>query len=208
MPRLILKLCLISLVFNCLFAVGVLKPQYATASTVLPTAKQTTSELIYPISRGSERVTKKPFGIFVSPKNSPVSPERFSGYHAGIDFEIFPQEQNKDVPVYAVCAGKIIFKNWVRGYGGVVVEFCKLNQQPVTVLYGHLRLASIVLPKGKFIATGQKIGVLGNGYSKETDGERKHLHFGVHKGANLDLRGYVHRQRDLSSWLDPVPYLH
>ncbi|NTU99252.1 hypothetical protein HGA64_04600 [Candidatus Falkowbacteria bacterium] len=40
-----------------------------------------------PISDALSRVTKKPFGIKVSPKNSSVSPERFTGYHTGVDFE-------------------------------------------------------------------------------------------------------------------------
>ena len=38
-----------------------------------------------PIGQTEERITKKPFGIKISPENSPISPERFSGYHTGID---------------------------------------------------------------------------------------------------------------------------
>ena len=33
------------------------------------------------------RITKKPFGIFITTQNSPVQPERFSGYHTGVDVE-------------------------------------------------------------------------------------------------------------------------
>ncbi|MGE5392302.1 MAG: hypothetical protein ACM3NH_00970 [Candidatus Saccharibacteria bacterium] len=39
-----------------------------------------------PLADWQERVTKKPFGIFVSPGHSPVDPERFRGYHTGTDF--------------------------------------------------------------------------------------------------------------------------
>jgi hypothetical protein len=30
---------------------------------------------------------KKPFGIYITPENSPVQPENFTGYHTGIDVE-------------------------------------------------------------------------------------------------------------------------
>ena len=36
-----------------------------------------------PISNPLERIIKKPFGIKINPANSPVQPERFSGYHTG-----------------------------------------------------------------------------------------------------------------------------
>src|SRR4030067_1140465 len=42
-----------------------------------------------PINRADERVTKKPFGIFITPQNSPIQPEKFSGFHTGADFENF-----------------------------------------------------------------------------------------------------------------------
>jgi hypothetical protein len=34
-----------------------------------------------------QRVTKKPFGLYVDPDNSPVQPEMFTGYHTGADAE-------------------------------------------------------------------------------------------------------------------------
>ncbi|OGY93011.1 MAG: hypothetical protein A3H70_05580 [Candidatus Komeilibacteria bacterium RIFCSPLOWO2_02_FULL_48_11] len=70
-----------------------------------------------PLARANERVTKKPFGLYVTLKNSPVLPERFTGYHTGADFEIFADEKNKPVQVTAVCAGKLIAKQRVTGYG-------------------------------------------------------------------------------------------
>jgi hypothetical protein len=157
---------------------------------------------VAPISNARARITKKPFGIYVTPKNSPVSPERFTGYHTGVDFETFASEQTIDVPVYAVCAGTLIYTNWVSGYGGVAVESCTLNGQPVTVLYGHLNVASIMPALHASLAAGQKIAVLGKGYSTETDGERKHLHLAIHKGTAIDLLGYVQNRSDLTAWLD------
>ena len=101
-----------------------------------------------PLDRASERVTKKPFGIYITPKTSPVQPERFQGYHTGTDFEIFPEELNADVPVHAICTGKIAVKRSASGYGGVLVQNCELNNQPITVIYGHLKLASIAKNAG------------------------------------------------------------
>lgn len=158
---------------------------------------------VAPISNARARITKKPFGLYVTPKNSPVSPERFTGYHTGVDFETTPAEQNVDVPVYAVCAGKLIYANWVSGYGGVAVESCTFNGQPVTVLYGHLNFASILSSVANMpLAAGQKLAVLGKGYSTQTDGERKHLHLAIHKGTAINLLGYVPQKSQLSSWLD------
>src|SRR4030042_1218728 len=63
------------------------------------------SEDNLPLARARERVTKKPFAIKISPDNSPVSPEKFSGYHTGTDYEIFPEEENSDIRVFAVFDG-------------------------------------------------------------------------------------------------------
>ena len=43
----------------------------------------------------------------------------------------------------AVCTGPLRLKEWATGYGGVAVEQCQLDKQTVTIIYGHLRLASI-----------------------------------------------------------------
>jgi len=48
---------------------------------------------------------------------------------------------------------------------------------------------------------------LGKGYSDETDGERKHLHFAIHKGTKIDVRGYVQTKGELQDWLNPLPLL-
>lgn len=160
-----------------------------------------------PLDRSGERVTKKPFGIFITPQNSPVKPEKFRGYHTGTDFEIFPEELNADVPVRAICDGKIAQKKYASGYGGVLVESCELDGAPITVVYGHLKLASIAKKTGDDLAKGEEIGILGKAYSAETNGERKHLHLGVHKGTSINIFGYVPKEADLSEWIDPVKYM-
>jgi len=167
----------------------------------------TLTRLHEPITNALTRVTKKPFGIYISPKTSPVQPERFMGYHTGVDFETTPAEQNIDVPIFAACDGKLLLKKYATGYGGVAVQSCRLDGTDVTVIYGHLRLASIAPNVGDGLKAGDKIAVLGTGYSTETNGERKHLHFGIHKGTSVSILGYVQTQNALSGWLDAEKYL-
>ena len=156
-----------------------------------------------PIADALTRVTKKPFGLKVSPSDSPVDPERFSGYHTGVDFETFPEEQDAEVSVYAVCEGPVVLKRIVTGYGGVLIQRCILEGEEVTVLYGHLRLSSIPAKLNETLVKGQRIGLLGQGYSSETDGERKHLHLSIHKGASIVLLEYVQEPERLEEWIDP-----
>jgi len=160
-----------------------------------------------PLDRAAERVTKKPFGIYITPQNSPVQPERFQGYHTGTDFEIFPEELDADVPVRTICPGKIAVKRFASGYGGVLVQNCTLDNQPITVVYGHLKLASISKNTGDQLDAGEEIGILGRAYSPETDGERKHLHLGIHKGTSINILGYVQNKNELSGWVDPCEFV-
>ena len=174
------------------------------AASNAPAAASSAAPFVDPLSDARSRVTKKPFGIHIDPKHSPVSPERFTGYHTGVDFETAPAEQDADVPIYAICSGKLLVKEYASGYGGVASESCTLDGAPVTVIYGHLRLASIAAKAGAALEAGEEIGVLGKGYSSETDGERKHLHLGIHKGAAVNLHGYVATEAELSAWIDPL----
>jgi hypothetical protein len=160
-----------------------------------------------PLDRAKERVTKKYFGIFINPKTSPVQPEKFSGYHTGTDFEIFPEELSAQVDVRAICDGKLILKKTATGYGGVAVQSCILGDQPVTVAYGHLKLTSITSAIGTDLKAGDILGQLGAAYSPETDGERKHLHLGIHKGTAVNILGYVQTESALADWIDPCLYV-
>ena len=160
-----------------------------------------------PLDRASERVSKKTFGTKVSPNDSPVQPEKFSGYHTGWDFEIFPDELKKDVTVTAFCGGKVRVKETASGYGGLLVQDCNVDNVPMTVVYGHLQLASVEVKVGDYRAPGDRIGWLGDDNSSQTDGERKHLHFDLHKGTTVNIRGYVSTEAELTDWLDPKNYL-
>lgn len=163
-------------------------------------------ELSVPIDRASERVTKKPFGIFIDPETSPVKPERWNGYHTGTDFETFPEERDADVAVRAVCDGTIVVKRRAGGYGGIVVERCEIDGEEVTVVYGHLALPSVGPDIGDAVRRGDVIGILGAAGSADTDLERKHLHLGIRRGADVDIRGYVGDRVALSGWIDPCGF--
>jgi hypothetical protein len=159
-----------------------------------------------PLDRAKERVIKKYFGILIDPETSPVQPERFRGYHTGVDFEIFSEELNAEVDVHAICDGRLILKKTASGYGGVAVQSCALDNNPVTVVYGHLKLASITKNSEADLKVGDVIGQLGVAHSTETDGERKHLHLGIHSGTAVNILGYVQTKSALSDWVDPCLY--
>ena len=172
--------------------------------TVTITKNELSSKQIFisPLNNALSRITKKPFGIYISPTNSPVTPEKFTGYHTGVDFETFPIEQKEDISIVAICDGKLLEKKQARGYGGMIVQSCLLDNSPVTVIYGHVRLLSVKNSIGEVLRTGEFLGLLGTGYSAETDGERKHLHLGIHRGEKIDTRGYVQTEIELKNWID------
>lgn len=173
-----------------------------------PISEKSTPTVVLPVAGFYGRVTKKTFGMYITPKTSPVQPERFTGYHAGADAETTPSEQSIDVPVFSIAAGTVTLARYVSGYGGVVMIRYAINGKSVTALYGHVRLASVRVKVGDSVHAGQQIAVLGTGYSAETDGERKHLHFAILVGASSIVKGYVSAKSQLSAWLDPVTWLH
>lgn len=154
-----------------------------------------------PVAGFRDRVTLKPFGLRVSPRSSPVQPERFSGYHTGADIEFSDTEA--EVEVHAIEQGTVTLVRVADGYGGVVVIKHDVDGTTYQVVYGHLDPAT--LPKlGQTVARGDVLGQLGEGGTTETDGERKHLHFAVYTGSQPNIRGYVSREADLKAWIDPL----
>ena len=166
-------------------------------------AEPSGATLVEPIADMKARVTKKPFGIFITPETSPVQPERFRGYHTGIDVEY--EDAMDDIPVVAIADGTVLTSRTASGYGGVVVIRHVLANETVLALYGHLD-PSMLPSQGGIVAAGERIGVLGAGDTSETDGERKHLHFAILKDGAVDLRGYVQNQSELSLWYDPFTF--
>ncbi len=147
-----------------------------------------------------ERITKKNFGIYITPDSSPVENDKFTGYHTGVDAEF--TDTSADIPVYAIADGTIVLAKWVNGYGGLIVIRHIINGAPLYALYGHLDEASFT--QATTVTRGERIAVLGDDHSHETDGVRKHIHFAIYTGEKVDYRGYVPEQEDLASWMDPV----
>jgi dienelactone hydrolase len=150
------------------------------------------------------RVTKKPFGLEVSPEHSPVSPERFRGFHAGTDFELSASENPLAFEVPAICDGVILSAGRVSGYGGAVTERCSIDGSEASVVYGHLAVSALRVKTGQNVIAGQALGRLGKGNTAETDYERSHVHIGIHRGPKSDVRGYVQTRDALKEWIDPL----
>jgi len=178
-------------------------PTATVSVTVSPSATATPKQSTFadPVVDFRSRVTKKPFGIYITRQNSPVQPERFTGYHTGADAEY--EDVTDDVPVYAIADGKVVLSQTASGYGGVFMISLELNGTTHTALYGHIRPSSLP-KKGMEFEKGDPLALLGTGYSSETDGERRHLHFAVLSNDRVDIKGYVQSESDLSGWIDPL----
>jgi murein DD-endopeptidase MepM/ murein hydrolase activator NlpD len=176
-----------------------------SSSKTQPPSDANRNSLTEPVEKFKQRVTKKPFGLYVSPTNSPISPEKFTGFHTGADSEY--QDITGNVPVYAIADCVVVLSKTASGYGGVFVVKFIFDNHPYTAIYGHIRPTS--LPKvGQTFTRGEEIALLGTGYSKETDGERRHLHLGIMPGSSPNIKGYVQHKTDLKNWLDPMTFFN
>ncbi|MEK7146266.1 MAG: M23 family metallopeptidase [Patescibacteria group bacterium] len=160
-----------------------------------------------PIEGFRKSVNLKPFGIYITPQNSPVDPERFTGYHTGVDVEMNEADLSRDIWIYSVAQGVVVEAREADGYGGVVAIQHTIEGQAYVAIYGHLDVASLKVIPGQNVVAGTPMGLLGEGYTDETDGERKHLHFALIPGETVDLKGYVQSEAELSKWVDPLTIL-
>lgn len=154
-----------------------------------------------PLKNWSERITKKPFGILISPETSPVQPENFSGYHTGTDFEIFDSELETEVEVKAICDGEVVESRYINGYGGVTMQSCTVNDKKILVLYGHVDISNAKSSIGT-LKKGETISILADDNSYFSDKERKHLHLGIIDSQTINYKGYVESESLLVNWLD------
>ena len=162
-----------------------------------------------PLSNMKERPQLLLFGMYVTPDpaQNPIDPpERFTGYHTALDIETLNYEQTEEVPVKAVCDGNVLKSGVVEGYGGVIIQQCVLDNQDVTVIYGHLDTATLAF-ENMHVIQGQRIGTLAPHKSEASGNTRKHLHLGIHKGTDIDVRGYVDSEEELNEFLDPKEVL-
>lgn len=177
------------------------QPTTAPEQAEQPAPIVETSPYAEPVAEFKARITKKRFGDYITPATSPVQPERFSGFHTGVDVEY--QDVTTDVPVSAISDGEVVYSQFVSGYGGVVILRHTIGGTPRLVLYGHLRPSTLPVV-GSTVTRGQIIGQLGTGFTTETDNERKHLHFAIIAGTTLNLRGYATSESALKDWIDPL----
>ena len=162
--------------------------------------KTVSAQVYLPVKNFFQNQAVNPFGVFRS--------NRFVGYHSGVDVEIDPSDLYKKVPVYAIYDGEVKKVELAAGYGGVVAIEHDLGKLSLMGIYGHLRLWDINVKEGQKITAGYLIGYLGADASAETDGERKHLHFGLFKGEDVDIKGYVDSLAELKrNWLSPNEFL-
>lgn len=126
-----------------------------------------------------------------------------SGPHLGIDIKA-----DEDDNVYAIADGKVMFSSMDRhGYGGVdwddiggdlVVEHYDSNNQPFTVLYGHVKNITNLTK----IVRGAKIAEIG-----PYKGGVTHLHFGIRFPANNDENRYDGYGLEDKGFVSPLDFL-
>ena len=158
-----------------------------------------------PISGSRNRPVALAFGMHVTPdadSNPIVPPERFEGYHVGMDYEVFASELNEGIPISAICGGSVLYCGFAEGYGGVLTQRCEINGEQVTVIYGHLDGEGLT-PEGAILSAGEQLGKLAPARSFWSGENRNHLHLGIHKGEVPDLRGYVQEPMELEQFMDP-----
>lgn len=162
-------------------------------------------EYFYPINNYNQRVSIRSFSksVKAGDEKSLDCGAVFSGFHTADDLEVIPSELNREVKVYAITDGLVKKVETVTGYGGLIVITHELEDQKVTAYYGHLDLKGASVQVEQKVEAGQPLANLGDHCSSETANERKHLHFGIHKGNQIDIRGYVDSESELNQWLNP-----
>lgn len=140
--------------------------------------------------------------------------DRFNGYHVGDDLEVV-QDNKMLEKVYAIADGRVSLLEWVPGYGGLIMiehhSEClpgvSSECMPFTSLYGHVDVGYADVEVGDEVVAGQRIGILGEGGTQETDGERKHLHFAIAEGLGAPQKGYETDPKRLVNWVNPYDLL-
>jgi len=178
-------------------------PEPTPEPTLPPPPPPVETGLAEPVAEFKTRITKKSFGIYITPQNSPVQPEKFTGYHTGVDAEY--DDVSADVPVRAIESGIVVRSQTVSGYGGVMVVRHPIKGSDKLVLYGHLDPMSMKSVNAS-VTKGEQIAILGEGFTSKTSGERKHLHFAILAKSTVDWKGYVQNQSELSGWHDPLTF--
>lgn len=85
-------------------------------------------------------------------------------------------------------------------------QSCILDGEDIIVLYGHLAISGLTRD-AVTVKAGDTIGRLGAAHTPDTDGNRKHLHLGIHRGTKAVMLGYVQTEAELKDFIDPATVL-
>ena len=164
--------------------------------TVETTGGSEETRIVFPVENYREGRWFKTFGEYID--------DRFTGYHVADDVE--PDSLERETPVVSITKGTVARVDFVGGYGGLVVVEHTVDREVITALYGHLDLGSVRFKSGDLVEAGEFIGNLGDDASEETDGERKHLHFGLHEGRSEKINGYEANVSAVRDWINPTDF--
>lgn len=154
------------------------------------------TSVVFPVDEYIARRNLKAFGEYIQ--------DRFTGYHVADDIEF--TDIMEAVPVRAIADGEVLEKKeFISGYGGVARILHHVNGEQVTAIYGHLDFDGVELQEGDQVTKGQVIARLGEKGPK-TDGERKHLHFGLYKGDERRINGYEASASSVDTWINPTSF--
>jgi hypothetical protein len=151
-------------------------------------------KIVLPVEEYVSRRTFNGFGE--------LSQASVTGYHVAEDIE-YVDMLSEEIPVVAIADGVVLRIGSAAGYGGVAVVMHEVEGQDIGAIYGHLDVSSTNLSVGDTVSKGQFIANLGDHESAETDGERKHLHFGLYEGSEERIKGYEVDIADIDGWLNP-----
>ena len=171
------------------------------------------AKIVPPMDNFNGRITLNPFGNQPSKMQIDESQytdlvcaqgKNYPGYHTGVDLELSPAERVKEISVYSISDGLVRQAGYVNGYGGlIVVEYDDINGQTYTAYYGHTDISTFTVKAGDKVKAGQKLAELAPACTNGNGNTRKHLHFGIHKGKEVVVAGYVNSKQELSNWVDP-----
>ncbi|MCL5970055.1 MAG: serine hydrolase [Patescibacteria group bacterium] len=128
------------------------------------------------------------------------------GKHLGQDFNI-----KAGTPIYNIADGIVVYSNLHQGskekpnWGNIIIVAHNLKGEIIFSLYGHL--GRKLVKEGDKVLKGNKIGEVGNAYTRDNGWWESHLHFGLYKGLfrGKVLPGYE-PPGNKKEWIDPLKF--
>lgn len=151
------------------------------------------SGIVLPMNDYASLRTYKSFGEYID--------DRFTGYHVADDIEV--KDTGEEIPVYAIASGTVTYAGHSNGYGGLIIVAHDIDGETISAIYGHVDMSSASVDVGDAVEAGALLANLGDHESEETDGARKHLHFGLYEGSQVKFPGYVGTAQETFDWINP-----